>query len=71
MRLAGYEITDRTGRAVAVMLPDQWRAETAAVQNHGAAHELVRRSDVVALVAAHEAGMAALRAQLGLAPGWQ
>ena len=66
MRVAGYEITDRAGRAVAVMLPDQWRAETAAVQNHGHCHELVRRSDVDALVSAHEAGMAALRAQLGI-----
>ena len=70
MKTAGYEITNREGRAVAVTLPDQWRAECVACQNLGRWHELVRREDadrrIAELVAAHEAGMAALRAQLGI-----
>ena len=75
MKTAGYEITNREGIEVAVVLPDQWRADCVARQNLGHWHELVRRADadraIADLVAAHEAGMAALRAQLGLAPGWQ
>ena len=73
METVGYQITNRTGRPVAVVLPDQSRAECIAIQNYGTCHELVRRSDVDTLVAAFEAGIAALHAQLGIAPaaGWQ
>ena len=70
---AGYEITNREGRAVAVTLPDHWRAECVARQNLGNWHELVRREEADRLIAILEAGIAAMDARLGNAPamGWQ
>ena len=62
MKTAGYEITNKEGDTVFVMLPDAGRAALAAAQNHGQFYELVRRVQadavadalVAAIVAAHK-----------------
>ena len=69
MKVVGYLITGRRGNTL--VLPDQSRAEAIAAANYGRADPVVTLAEhdaaVAALVAAHEAGLALLRDQLGLA----
>ena len=69
MKVVGYLITGRRGNSL--VLPDQTRAEAIAAANYGRAWPVVTLAEheavVAALAAAHAAGLAQLRDQLGLA----